>query len=186
MSIFPRILLFFLLVAVATTGWSQSVEEQLHEPQIFSKFGDVGQEELTQSAEHPYPFEYLLNESSIRFYERGGNIVAEIDYLIRLKVYSNDPLEIAEASLVGIPFYFADGMERVSNLEGITWHPDGTRSILDLQRVRTVDLNSRYKIIEFEMPGVDRSRRESARLVKSSLARMAMPRDWSSYLSSQP
>lgn len=128
--------------------------ESLSETEIFRKFGTVGQQELQKTADHEYPYEYLLKESSIRFDERGSSIIAIIDHLVRIKVHSDEPIEIAEASLVGIPFYFADNMERIVNLDGITYQPDGTRSYLDQDETRMVDLNSRYRIIEFEMPDV--------------------------------
>ena len=63
-------------------------------------------------------------------------------------------LEQAEAGLIGIPFYFKDGIETISNLEAITHQPDGSQVRFDVETTRTVDLNSRYKIIEFEMPEV--------------------------------
>ena len=128
--------------------------DSISEINIFQKFGSVEQSDLQRQSDHDYPFEYLLKESSIRFDERGNSIVAIIDHLVRIKVHSDEPIEVAEASLVGIPFYFADSMERIVNLDGITHQPDGSRSILNQNNIRTVDLNSRYKIIEFEMPDV--------------------------------
>src|SRR5690625_6273443 len=55
-------------------------------------------------------------------------------------------------STVGIPFYFADGIERIVNLEGLTHHKDGTKTPLQTSFARTSELNSRYRILEFEMP----------------------------------
>jgi hypothetical protein len=56
--------------------------------------------------------------------------------------------------MVGIPFYFADDIERIVNLEAVTHQPDGTQSRLDRRDTGTVDLNTRYRILEFEMPDV--------------------------------
>lgn len=146
----------FLLGGTAGLFAQVTGQNPLSEVEIFSKFGQIEQSDFERSADHDYPFEYQLKESLIRFEERGSNIVAIIDHLVRIKVLSEEPIEIAEASLVGIPYYFADGMERVLQLEGITHHPDGSQSELDRNQIRTVDLNSRYRSIEFEMPDVEK------------------------------
>jgi len=153
--IFKTLLLSIIVcMALYAPAYGQIDHDSISEIDIFQKFGHVDSEDLAYEGDHDYPFEYLLKESTIRFDERGSSIVAIIDHLVRIKVHSDEPIEVAEASLVGIPFYFADSMERIVNLDGITHQPDGSRSVLDRNRVRTVDLNSRYKIIEFEMPDV--------------------------------
>lgn len=141
----------FLLSAQA---FSQINLEQLDDVEIFEKFGNVSIDLLERQADHNYPYEFLLKESAIRMVEDGRRISASIDYLNRLKVYSDDPLEIAEASLVGIPFYHADGIEQILHIEGITHLPDGSKSYLQPDQLRLVELNSRYSMIEFEMPDV--------------------------------
>lgn len=145
---------FLLCLIILPVGRAQDVERSLLEDaHILEKFGRIEEETLSaQSASHSYPYEYLLNEASVRFDERSEGIVAVIDYLVRIKVYSDDPLEITEASLVGIPFYFQNNIEKVINLEGITHAPDGSKTVLNEGEVRTMDLNSRYKTLEFEMP----------------------------------
>lgn len=155
---FLKIFLITIFVYAVSAGpvIGQVGVDSVSEIDIFQKFGRINQADLQRQAGHDYPFEYLLKESSIRFDERGNSIVAVIDHLVRIKVHSDEPIEVAEASLVGIPYYFADSMERIVNLEGITHQPDGSRSILNQNNIRTVDLNSRYKIIEFEMPDVRR------------------------------
>lgn len=152
MKLFFTALLWF---TAAAAGWCQNGTEMLGETRILAKFGQVPARDLQREADHSYPFEYLLNEASIRFEDRGNGIVSIIDRLVRIKVYSDDELEMVEAAMVGIPYYFADGIEQVRNLEGITYHPEGERSVLNPRQTRTVDLNTRYKIIEFEMPGVE-------------------------------
>lgn len=145
---------FFVSAVFACPVFGQVGADSISEIDIFQKFGRVNQADLQGQADHDYPYEYLLKESTIRFEERGNSIVAVIDHLVRIKVHSDEPIEVAEASLVGIPYYFADSMERIVKLEGITHQPDGSRSMLNQNNIRTVDLNSRYKIIEFEMPDV--------------------------------
>jgi len=145
----------FLIYLPPDSAAQQNLEE-LEKLQIFDHFGVISDEEFYYEPDHSYPYEYLRKQSYVRLPETGRNLVAMIDYLIRIKVFSDDPFDIAEAAMVGIPFYFADDIERIVNLEGITHHPDGTRSYLHRNDTRIVDLNSRYKIIEFEMPDVQK------------------------------
>ncbi|MEX0905694.1 MAG: transglutaminase domain-containing protein [Balneolaceae bacterium] len=154
MSHFRKIHLLWLccLLFTAAGNAQNSAGGLLDEARILEKFGRVSGEILNQPASHSYPYEYLLNEASVRFEERGRGIVAVIDHIIRIKIYTDDPLEKAEAARVGIPYYFADNIENVINLEGITYAPDGSQTALDAEEVRTMDLNSRYKILEFDMP----------------------------------
>lgn len=151
-------LLILLLIVHTFHGISFSQDEStiLDEVQIFNKFGSIPEFEFTKSPGHNYPYEYLLKESAIRTVERPTGIVAIIDNLVRIRVLTDDQLEKAEASLVGIPFYFKDGIETITNLEAITHLPNGSKIRFDSDSSRTVDLNSRYKIIEFEMPEVQK------------------------------
>ena len=156
MRLLHGFLLFFIGFHLqAEEANSQNGLEILDEIEIFDKFGTLTSQDLLIEADHNYPYEFILKESSIRMVEEGRSLIATIDYLIRIKVYSDDPIHRAEASLVGIPFYFADGIERVYHIEGITYQPDGRVSILQQNQLRSVDLNSRYRIIEFELPDVE-------------------------------
>lgn len=134
---------------------SQNEPDIRSEMEIFDQFGTLSFEDLQIEADHDFPYEFILKESSIQMVEEGRSLIAIIDYLIRIKVYSDDPIHRAEASLVGIPFYFADGIEKVHLIEGITYQPDGRVSILQQNQLRFVDLNSRYRMIEFELPDVE-------------------------------
>ena len=131
---------------------AQDEKQILEDLKIFEYFGAVPDSLFLLESNYSYPYEVLDKKATIQILELNRGITAVIDYLVRIKVYSDDPLEITEASLVGIPFYFADGIERITNLEGITHHRDGGVSRLDTENIRTVDLNSRYKVLEFEMP----------------------------------
>ncbi|MFU8811962.1 MAG: DUF3857 domain-containing protein [Balneolaceae bacterium] len=124
-------------------------------PDIFSDLGNVTERELRLEPEHDYPFEFLKKKSSIRFREDGGSIEAVIDHVVRMKIYTADPLELGSVALVGIPYYQADQMERIVNLQGKTFHPDGTVQELDTDTKTESQLNSRYNIVEFEMPDVE-------------------------------
>lgn len=147
----------FVILAVlglfsAAHATAQVGSQVLEDLKIFEEFGEVPDSLFGLNSSHSYPYEILTKQATIQVLEMDRGITAILDYLIRIKVHSNDPLEITEASLVGIPFYFADGIERIINLEGITHHKDGGETRLNTRNIRTVDLNSRYKVLEFEMP----------------------------------
>jgi hypothetical protein len=142
------------LLIAANPIFGQQNDEILSEVRIFEKFGQVAMSEIEIDPESEYPYEYLLKEASVRFTQQSGGIVALIDHLIRIKVHTDEPVFITEASMVGIPFYFSENMERITNLEGITHQPDGSFYQFNGRDARIVDLNSRYRILEFEMPEV--------------------------------
>ncbi len=151
-----RLITLFILVFFGSSFLliAQDNEHLLDELLIFQRFGNVDASAYPPDENSEYPFEFLLKETSVSFEQRGTGIIAYIDYLIRIRVNSDDPISIAEASLVGIPYYFAENMEQIRNLEGFTHQPDGSRSYFRGSDARSVDLNSRYRIIEFEMPDV--------------------------------
>ena len=153
MKLFIRTLFFaFLMPALAQTASAQSITELPDDVNIFDDFGEILPSDFSAPASHDSAYEYLLKESSIRFERRPTGITAVIDHLVRIRILEDDPIRVAEASLVGIPYYFRDNIEQVSNLEGITHQPGGEQVQFNADSIRTADLNSRYKIIEFEMP----------------------------------
>jgi hypothetical protein len=157
MAHFKHIITVIILSLLGgATLQAQQSDDILNEIQIFQKFGNINDSDLgiENSSASGYPYEYLLKETSIRFDQRNGGVVALIDHLIRIKVYTDEPVLKTEASLVGIPFYFAENMERIVNLEGQTHQPDGSLHYFSSEQARFVDLNSRYKLLEFEMPEV--------------------------------
>jgi len=151
------VLLLWVLLFV---GINVNVHAQLQDSQIdvinlFADFGNVSPGILSMEPDHNYPFEYLTKRASVRFIEDEDGIRAIIDHLERIKVYTDDPLELAEASLISIPYYDADRMERIQNLEAVTHLPDGRVVRLQDDAVSTSQLNSRYNIMEFEMPATE-------------------------------
>lgn len=131
---------------------AQNSSEVLEDIDIFNNFGVISEELFNHPSEYNYPYEFLEQLTSVRLEETERGIVAVIDNLVRIKIHSDEPIHIAEASSVGIPFYFADGIERIVNLEGITHHQNGNKTPLQVSGARTAELNSRYRILEFEMP----------------------------------
>lgn len=149
-------LLLIIFLFIPLTGVAQYQEDTiLQERNIFETFGSPPSELNGTEPDHNAPYEYLSREASIEFDETDRGIVAYIHYLNRIKVYSDDPIEQAEAALVGIPYYASENIERVTNLEGITWKENGQFYRLNTENTRNAELNSRYRLIEFEMPEVE-------------------------------
>ncbi|MEX2602149.1 MAG: hypothetical protein WD355_10900 [Balneolaceae bacterium] len=141
--------LTYILLILLFYPCQAAAQEEVPEP---SEFGSIPDSLFHADISHSYPYEILLKESSIRFVDRGGTIVAILDHLVRIRLYSSDPVEQAGAALIGIPFYSLDEMERVTRIEGVTHQPDGEKVWLEPDEIRTTDLNSRYKLREFMMP----------------------------------
>jgi len=151
------LLILFMVMTTALIVQAQEngvIQSQLNIER--SEFGEIPDSLYSLEGTGGVPFEYLSKEAIVRFDERKNNIVSIIDNHIRIKVYSDDELEKMEASLIGIPFYSSDDMEEVINIRAITHQPDGSKNRLDESDVRTVDLNTRYKVREFTMPNVQK------------------------------
>lgn len=148
------LLTWILFLGIVSASEAVQNSEILSEINITEKFGmfKMLDSDIPQNSE--FPFEYLLKESSVTFEQTDRGIVAVIDHLIRLKVFTDDPVSATQASIISIPYYFAENMESVTSIRGITYNQDGTFNVLDNNTLRTVDLNSRYRIMEFEMPEV--------------------------------
>src|SRR6056297_2784218 len=153
-----RILLTLIFGVIAVSSVDAQEKDVVHSELNIeqSEFGEIPDSLYRLEADGEVPFEYLSKEAIIRFDESKGNIISIIDYHIRIKVYSDDELKKTEASIIGIPFYSSDDMEEIINIRAITHQPDGTKDALDESEVRTVDLNTRYKIREFTMPDVQK------------------------------
>lgn len=146
------LLSIIILVGLNVAANAQQGSSRINVVDLFSDFGDVTSEMLSLQPGHDYPFEYLTKRASIRFIEDDDGIRAIIDHLVRIKVFTDDRLELADASVISIPYYDADNMERIQNLEAITHLPGGGEIRLQNDAVSTSQLNSRYNVMEFEMP----------------------------------
>jgi hypothetical protein len=150
------ILLILVVLAVPRPADArQSDGAILDEFQIFQDFGNFNPDFFESDIRTDFPYEYLKREAAVEFDERDGRIVAYIHYRNVIRVHTDDPIEQVQASLIGIPYYAAENMERVTNLEGITWKPDGAFHLIDAGSTQNAQLNSRYRLIEFEMPEVE-------------------------------
>lgn len=98
------------------------------------------------------PYQITNKEVDVAFQEADGTIMAILEYHIRLKVFDESA---REAARVAIPYYYANDMEKVSDIRGITHLPSGRRVPLDEEIIKTINLNARYNVIEFTMPAVE-------------------------------
>ncbi|HKJ46066.1 MAG TPA: DUF3857 and transglutaminase domain-containing protein [Balneolales bacterium] len=94
---------------------------------------------------------YVYKGVDIHFEVNANSISAIIKHHVRVKVFTKDG---EKASLVDIPFYFKDNIERILSIRGITVHENGSRVKLDTTKIRTIGVNDRYKLKEFDMPAV--------------------------------
>lgn len=97
------------------------------------------------------PFVYTLKEANIRFENDDRSIVAVLDYYVRVKVFD---ASVQQASVVAIPYYFERGIEEIRDIKAITHSPEGSKTKLAENDVRTININSRYNVKEFTMPNV--------------------------------
>jgi len=88
---------------------------------------------------------------SIDFGLKDNSLIAYLTYLVRIKVLKQDGVK---ASIVDIPYYFQNDIEKVTSIKGHTIHPNGSRINLDSTKIRTIGVNSRYKLKEFTLPDV--------------------------------
>lgn len=155
MKFLSQILTVILLFLIF--GGDLSAQRGLDHPElqeIFGHFGDISDNELDMEPQHDYPYEYLMKKTAVRFREERGNVEAVIDHYVRIKVHTDDPLEKADAAMIAIPYYYADNMEQIINLRGTTHHPNGSYWNLRSADATRSDLNTRYRVLEFEMPEV--------------------------------
>lgn len=156
--IHPGKYLFCLLLVslwVADLSAQQAERDILEKIRIFDRFSHLTEEERNLEVNHDAPYEYLLREATIRIEEGSSGIVAQIDYLVRTRILTDDPVYQAEAGLIGIPYYFDQDMEVVRNFEGRVHLADGSFRTLDRRDARDVQLNSRYRILELEIDDVE-------------------------------
>jgi hypothetical protein len=138
------VLLCLFLLSNVVLGQTSSLEQPESIPD--SLFAS------SQYPAHPdVPFIYSLKKLHIIFREDGSSIIAVLHYHIRKKIFDASS---KRAALVGIPYYFANHIEDVTNIHGATWQSPDKKVTLNKNNIRTINLNSRYNVKEFTMPDV--------------------------------
>ena len=117
-----------------------------------AEFGNIPDSLFQMQQPHDTPYRITNKELNVSFREADESIVAILEHHIRIKVFDDS---VREASVVAIPYYFENDMERITFLEAYTYLPSGERAALSKQDIRTININSRYSVKEFAMPAVE-------------------------------
>lgn len=143
-----RLFIFLLIQAgvVYTAGAQQITVPDAEFGEIPDSLFSLG----PSGADVPYLF--TNRELEITFEEGDQSIVAVLDYHVRLKIFDK---EARQASIVALPYYFNNDMERIYNIRGTTYLSSGEKIELKPENIRTINLNSRYNVKEFTMPGIE-------------------------------
>lgn len=144
-----RFLIFFLIHA----GMAGSIGAQQITDTSDTEFGKIPDSlfSIDPPAEN-IPYLFTNRELEISFEDGDQSIVAVLDYHVRLKIFDK---EARQASIVALPYYFSNEMESISNIRGATYLPSGEEIPLQPESIRTINLNSRYNVMEFTMPRVE-------------------------------
>ncbi len=122
------------------------------QPYQDAEFGVIPDSLFELSNTGDYPYTVTNKEMDISFREADGGITAIIAQHVRLKVFDGDH---PEASVVAVPYYFDNEMEQLVEISGTTYLPSGEQVPLREEDIRTININSRYNIKEFQMPAVE-------------------------------
>lgn len=135
---------FILLLSIGG-GSAQNVPD--------AKFGSIPDSLfLMQQPSNDTPYRITNKELNVSFQEANESIIAVLEHHVRIKVFDDSA---RRASIVAIPYYFENDMERITSLEAHTYQPSGKRATLSEQDIRTININSRYSVKEFAMPAVE-------------------------------
>lgn len=136
-------LVTFLFICFSVTGVGAQPKLQRIPDSLFI--------ETQFPADPDIPFIYALKSLDVTFEEGEQSIVAVLRYHVRVKIFD---ASVKEASVVGIPYYFENDIERVSDIEAVTWQSPDERVVLPPDQIRTINVNARYNVKEFTMPAV--------------------------------
>jgi hypothetical protein len=98
------------------------------------------------------PYKITNKELDVSFQEADGSIIAVLEHHIRMKIFD---ASAREASIIAIPYYYQNDMERITSLQAFTYLPSGQQVGVTEQDIRTINVNSRYNVKEFAMPAVE-------------------------------
>ena len=145
-------LLVILLAGWALNAFAQTSSISLP---VETQFGEVGDSLLMLERHNKFPdanYFYAFKSANIHFVERENAILARLHYLVRIKIVNKEGMRGAE---VGIPYYFDRNIEQITHIKGQTYQQDGSVIPLDTSDIVTVNLNSRYNVKRFLMPGAE-------------------------------
>lgn len=139
------VIIGILLLVGVTTGQAQQFPD--------AQFGSIPDSLFDlQPPDEDTPYMITNKELDVSFQESDDSIIAVLEHHLRIKIFDADE---REASIVAIPYYFENDMERITSIEAYTYLPSGQREALSEQDIRTINVNSRYNVKEFAMPAVE-------------------------------
>ncbi len=149
------ILCICLFQGLIQPAWAQGDASQYWLPQLPKiEYGEIP-DSLLRMKQYPgnpdLDYFFAYKGLNIHFDVNNKSLIAELTYLVRIKVLKEAGIK---ASVVDIPYYYQNDMEKVTAIQGHTIHPNGSRVNLDTTTVRTIEVNSRYKLREFQLPDV--------------------------------
>jgi len=101
-----------------------------------------------------YPYEILHHRQVITFEIIEDRIVARLHVQKRLRLQTQDPQALLDASLVAIPLSREREDIQVVNLSGVTVAANGTYTYLGLDDIRQSQFSKDLDVLEFVMPNV--------------------------------
>lgn len=93
----------------------------------------------------------LYKSDEVDFYDSRESI----EVIIRKHEVRRLGSENPYGALINLPFYAKERVEQILDIRGFTHKSNGSRIPLDTSNIRVIDLNDRYKSIEFLMPQAD-------------------------------
>ncbi|MEX1011916.1 MAG: hypothetical protein WDZ29_07630 [Balneolaceae bacterium] len=116
------------------------------------QFGTIPDSLFEDPAGVSAPVEILHRYTDIGFSERNRTPMATIEILVRMRIGTDDPLLIADASQISLPYYAYENMEVITEVEGWTHHTDGSRTAMDTDQMVDTGLSPLYRLLEFTLP----------------------------------
>lgn len=153
LNLMKKQLVRMIPLALAVAWFSVPLQAQEVEGTSGVEFGNIPDSLfLLKQPDVDVPYIFTNRELEISFEDGAESIIAILDYHVRLKIFDADA---REASIVAIPYYFSNSMEQISNIRGRTYLPSGEEIPLRPENIRNINLNSRYNVREFTMPGIE-------------------------------
>ncbi|MEL7832446.1 DUF3857 domain-containing protein [Fodinibius sp. Rm-B-1B1-1] len=136
---------FVLLISIGN-GFGQEVPD--------AEFGTIPDSlfQMQVSEADSVPYKITNKELDVSFRDADESIIAVLEHHIRIKIFD---ASAREASIIAIPYYYENDMERITSLQAYTYLPSGQRVGVTEQDIRTINVNSRYNVKEFAMPAVE-------------------------------
>jgi len=146
-----RLTSFFILLCITSLCFSPSVWAQQNSKAI--RYGNIPDSLFSIDFIKDFPkTDYLIlyKETHVDIEDDSRSIIAKSVHQIRIKVLTEKGLQ---STIVGVPYLSFMNMEKITDIKGYTF--DGkNKTYLDTSFVKTIDINSRVSVKEFQIPEV--------------------------------